>query len=182
MAIWNFPIWLIYNPQETDLQSMAVFSNSFSSQFHSCGRFLETNDSIVELYVKRPIPCDLLISEQLLEVHYENGTELANIEIQLVDDHLNVYLWWTNTIANQYSFSLQLFDAQGSKVAQFDDVIGGDALLHKSLDVAHLPEAEYAAKFVLYDFESHESQPGTIVDGETRFKRDVEVKRITISS
>ncbi len=181
MAIWNFPIWLIHNPQETDLQSMAVFAGSFSSRFHSCGRYLETDNSIVELYVKRLYPCDLLTSEQPLELHYENGTELANIEIQQVGDNLNVYLWWTNTIANQYSFSLQLFDSQGVKISQLDEVIGGDPLFHTSLEISDLPAGEYAAKLIVYDFETRESQSGMLVDGERRFQREVEVARIRIS-
>ena len=37
MANWNFPIWLLHNPQETDLASMPVFADGFAQRFHSCG-------------------------------------------------------------------------------------------------------------------------------------------------
>ncbi|MCY3782051.1 MAG: glycosyltransferase family 39 protein [Chloroflexi bacterium] len=180
MAIWNFPIWLIHNPQETDLQSMKAFADDFSNHFHSCGRFLETDNSIVDLYAKRSIPCELLVSRQPLEIHYENGTELANILLRPLNEDLNIYFWWTNTMASQYAFSLQLFDAQGDMIAQLDDVIGGDALYHKSLNVAELPQAEYAAKLILYDYETGRSQPGAVLDGERRFEREVEIAQIRI--
>ena len=180
MAIWNFPIWLIHNPQETDLQSMGAFAIDFRNRFHSCGRFLETDRSVVELYVKRYIPCKLLTSRQLLEIHYENGTELANVLLEPDGDVLDVYLWWTATAANRYAFSLQLFDAQGGMIAQLDDVIGGDALYHKSLDVAHVPQAEYVAKLILYDYETGRSQPGAVLDGERHFEREAEIAQIRI--
>lgn len=181
MAIWNFPIWVIHNPQETELQSMEVFSADFSSRFHSCGRYLDADNSIVNLYVKRSIPCELLVTEEPFEIRYENGAELANILLHPLDDDLNVYFWWTNTIANQYAFSLQLFDAQGNKSAQLDDVIGGDALYSKSLDIASVPAGKYVAKLILYDFETLESQPGVVVAGESAFSRDVEISQVQIS-
>ncbi len=182
MSIWNFPIWLIHNPQETNLQSMEVFATDFSNHFHSCGRFLETGNSIVDLYVKRSIPCNLLVSRQLLEIHYENGTELANILLRPLNDSLDVYFWWTNTIANQYAFSLQLLDAQGNKVAQLDDVIGGDALYQNSFGIGDLSVGEYTAMLIVYDFETLKSQPGIVLEDERQFDREVEVARLRIGA
>ena len=79
MAAWNFPIWRIHNPQETDLQSMAAFAIDFSNHFHSCGAFLETDESVIELAVKRDFPCELLTSRQHMAILYDNGSELANV-------------------------------------------------------------------------------------------------------
>ena len=180
MEIWNFPIWLIHNPQETDLHSMDAFTTDFLHHFHSCGRFLETDASIIDLYVKRHIPCELLTAPQPLEIAYENGTELANILLQRQADELSLFLWWTNTIANQYAFSLQLFDADGGMTAQLDDVIGGAAVTANSLDVAALPAGEYTAKLILYDYETLVSQPGAILAGQRHFEREVEVARLRL--
>ncbi len=180
MEIWNFPIWLIHNPQETDLQSMEAFAADFLNRFYSCGRFLETDKSIVDLFVQHHIPCELLTSPQPIEIHYDNGTELANILLERQGDDLNLALWWTNTIANQYAYSLQLFDASGNKVAQLDDVIGGAALSSRSLNIADLPAAEYTAKLILYDFESQVSQPGILVDVQRKFNREVEIARLRL--
>ena len=180
MEIWNFPIWLIHNPQETNLQSMRAFATDFLDRFHSCGRFLETEKSIVDLFVKRHIPCELLTSPQPIEIQYDNGAELANILLQRQADRLNVTLWWTNTIANQYAYSLQLFDAGGSKVAQLDDVIGGAALASSPFNISDLPAAEYTAKFILYDFESQVSQAGVLVEDQRKFDRELEVARLRL--
>lgn len=182
MAIWNFPLWLIHNPRETDLSAMTAFSNNFSNQFHSCGRFLETEESVVDLYVKRSMPCELLVSQKPVEIQYDGGTELANILLRNIESELRVYSWWTSTVANQYAFSLQLFDAGGVKVAQLDDVIGGDALYQQSLYVGALPPAEYVAKLIVYDFTTLQSQSGILKDSQMSFEREVEVARISIGS
>ncbi len=180
MAIGHFPIWLIHNPQQTDLQAMPVFATSFSPRFHSCGRYLETDNAIIDLYVENAIPCELLLAERLLSVRYDNGSELANILLQPAADELSVYTWWTRTLANQYAFSLQLFDSSGEKVAQLDDVIGGDALYAHSLNIADLPPGEYRAKLVLYDFTSQKSQPGVLVIDQQPFVREVDILGFSI--
>ena len=182
IAIWNFPLWVLHNPQETNMQSMGDFAVDFSRQFHSCGRYLETDTSIVDLYVKTAVPCSLVTSPQPLRIIYDNGTELANIVIQSRSGELNAYFWWTNTMANQYAFSLQLFDIQSQMAAQLDDVVGGDALVHKSLDTADLLAGEYSAKLILYDFESGVSQPGVLVADNRSFEREVTIANIHVSA
>ncbi len=180
MTAWNFPIWLVHNPQETDLRSMDVYANEFLRQFHACGRFLETDDSIVDLFVKRVIPCSLITAPAPLAIDYEAGAELANVMLEPGNGRLNVYFWWTNTIANRFAFSLQLFDEDGGRAAQLDDVIGGDALYHRSLEIADLPAGDYRAMLVVYDFESLESQSGTVVADKMQFDRELEIGRISI--
>ena len=180
MASWNFPIWLIHNPQQTDLSTMEVFTDSFATHFHSCGRYYESDNTVIDLYVKSSIPCELLLSQHPVELHYDNGTELANIFLQHDADDLNIYFWWTNTIANEYAFSSQLFDAQDDKVAQLDNVIGGDPISSHSFDISDLPPGEYTSKLIIYDFDSKDSQSVTIVAGEQRFERAVDVGRISI--
>ena len=115
MARWNFPLWLIYNPQETDLAAMPVFTDDFLTHFHSCGRYLETANTIIERYVKHAIPCQLLTAESPLSLSYDNGTELANILAQHNDSKLHISLWWTRTIANKYAISIQVFDCTRAK-------------------------------------------------------------------
>lgn len=180
MARWNFPLWLIYNPQETDLQAMPAFSVDFLTHFYSCGRYLETDNTIIELYVKQVIPCQLLTAETPLALAYDNGAELANILLQHEPGELRVSLWWTNTIANQYAISLQVFDGQNAKVAQLDDVVGGDPLQAYSLDLSDLAPGDYTVKLILYDFETGQGQAGTIVADEQPFERSVDVGRISI--
>lgn len=180
MAHWNFPIWLLHNPQETDLEALPAFRDVFAPQFHSCGRFLENKNSVIDLYVKRAFPCALLLAEQPLEIRYDNGTELAHVLLEPGSDELHVSLWWRHTNANAYAYSLQIIDAAGVKAAQLDDVIGGDALAGNKLDVSALPAGEYSARLIVYDFASGQSQGGLLVANETRFEREVEITRFLL--
>ena len=180
MAIWHFPIWLIHDPQQTDLQAMQAYTLSLTARFHSCGRYLETDNAIIDLYVENAIPCELLLAERPLSIRYDNGSELANILLQPTADELSVYTWWTRTLANQYAFSLQLFDSSGEKVAQLDEVVGGDALYSHSLNIADLPPDDYRAKLILYDFISHKSQPGVFVLDQQPFTREVDILGFSI--
>ena len=180
MERWNFPIWLIYNPQESDLQAMPVFTDAFLARFHSCGRYQETANTIIELYAKRAIPCQLLTAEAPRSLSYTNGTELANISARRDGSNLDVSLWWTNTIAGKYAISIQVFDAENAKAAQVDDVIGGDPLHGYSLNLSDLAPGDYTVKLILYDFETGQGQAGMITATGQAFERSVDVGRISI--
>ena len=180
MTRWNFPLWLIYNPQETDLQAMPVYTGDFLSHFHSCGRYLETANTIIELYVKQAIPCQLLTAEKKQAVSYDNGTDLANVWLEHESGELGISFWWTNTIVNQYAISVQVFDAQNEKVAQLDDVVGGDPVHSYRLDLSHLAPGDHAVHLILYDFETGRGQAGAIVADETPFERSLVVGRVSI--
>lgn len=180
MARWNFPLWVIYNPQETNLQSMPVFTDDFLTHFHSCGRYLDIANTVVELYLKQSIPCQLRTANNPQSLRYDNGTELANLLVQHETGRLDISLWWTNTFANRYAISIQVFDVQGIKVAQLDDVVGGDPLHGYRLDVSELAPGDYSIKLILYDFETGRGQAGTIIADDTRFERLVDVGRISI--
>lgn len=181
MARWNFPLWLIYNPEETDLQTMPVFTDDFLMRFHSCGRYLETANTVIELYIMQSLPCQLLTADSPQALSYDNGTELANILVEPKAGVLDISLWWTNTFANKYAISIQLFDDQDLKAAQLDEVVGGDPLRGYSLDLSALAPGDYMVKLILYDFETGSVQAGTIIADERPFKRAVDVGRISIS-
>lgn len=57
IASGNSAIWLIYNPQETDLQAMPVYTEWFTQHYKFCRRFLEDEDAIIDYYVRASIPC-----------------------------------------------------------------------------------------------------------------------------
>ncbi len=180
MARWNFPLWLIYNPQETDLQTMPVFTGDFLSHFHSCGRYLETANTIIELFIKQSIPCQLLTADNPRALSYDNGSELANVLVQHDAGELHIAFWWTKTIVNQYAISVQVFDAQNVKVAQLDDVVGGDPVHSYRLNLSALAPGDHTVNLILYDFETGRGQAGTIVADDTPFERSVAVGRVSI--
>ena len=173
-------IWVIHNPQQTDLQTMVVFTEWFMQHFQPCMRFLDKANSVVEYYLRSDVPCDLVTSESPLGIRYDNGTVLGNALVAQSPDELTVYVRWLQTLDEKYSFTLQVFDSQAEKVLQIDRVISGEPVDIVSLDISSLPAGEYSAKLIVYDFETNASQPGIVVESQQRFEREFEIARLTI--
>ena len=51
-------IWLINNPQETDLSQIPVFHNWLEPNYEFCRRYLDRADATIDLYLKPNIPCE----------------------------------------------------------------------------------------------------------------------------
>ncbi len=182
MPAWNFPIWLIYNPQQTDLLTMPVYTEDFSKHFQRCKRLLEEDNTVIDLYLKVTLPCELVLRENPLQIHYEHGSQLQNIAIEHTDDVLKVHFWWTDKIFNQYAFSLQIFDQQGNKQQQLDDVIGGGPTYSYLMDISTFTAGDYVVKLILYDFLTQESQSGNILAQQQRFDREVELLHFSVEA
>ena len=181
MASWRFPVWLIYDPRETDLGKIPAYADGFAKHYRSCGRYVEKPSSVIERYAPVDVSCALLTSADPLAIDYDNGAGLANIHIELDADTLQVYSWWSRTHFGKYTYSLQIFDKDGEKVApQTDNLIGDSGLYALGIDVSSLPKGEYAVRQIVYDTLSVKSQPGRIVGSQTQFQREVEVGRFTI--
>jgi len=174
-------IWLIYNPQQTNLQTMDAYTQWFSRYYKPCKRFLETDNTIVDYHIRVSIPCELIVPQSPLEVLYDNGTQLFNVFHEIDAGQVTFYLWWSNTVRHQYAYSIQIFDEQGGKVQQSDYAIGQELLASHDMDISMLDEGEYAAKFILYDFATQASQSGTVLGNQQRFEREIELARFTIS-
>ena len=176
MSTWRFPVWLVYNPQQTDLGSIPAYVNAFAQYYHSCGRYVEKPLSVIERYAPNDIPCALLTSPDPLAIQYDNGTELGNIVIELDSDVLHADTWWTRTDFGVNTYSLQIFDREGAPAAlQTDNLIGESGLYAFSLNISSLPAGEYVVKLIVYDTSSMKSQPGLVVGPQTHFQREVEV-------
>ncbi len=183
MDSWRIRAWLVYNPEQIDLESMSAFTVAFQNYYKSCGRYVEKNNSVIELYGPRDIPCEVMTAttSSAAHIHYDNGTELGNISVELDSDRLKVYLWWLQTQYGVYSYSLQIFDRDGAKVGpQIDVVITGSGFYSEIIDVSSLPVGEYSLKLIVYNAQSLERQPGIIVGPQHRFQGDVEVGRFKL--
>lgn len=181
MDAWRFPVWLVYNPEQTDLSEIPAYSDAFARHYQFCGRYIEKPLSVVERYAPVDVPCALLTAADPLAIQYDSDTELSNIVFELNDDMLNVYSWWTRTDFGVYKYALQIIDQGGTKMApQSDDIIGNVGFYLRSLDISSLPAGEFALKLIVYKHKTLKSQPGLVVGPQTRFQRDIEVGRFTI--
>ena len=183
MATWRFPVWLVYNPRETDLESIPAYADGFANYYRSCGRYVDKPLSVIERYAPVDVSCAQLtfggpmnIGAHPLTIDYDNGTGLANIKIEMDSDGLHVYTWWTRTEFGAYTYSLQVFDREGAQTGlQTDNLIGDSGFYALSLDVSSLPAGEYVVKLIVYDTVSLKSQPGLVVGEQARFQREVEI-------
>lgn len=180
IAANNSALWVIHNPQRTDFESTDVYQNWLTRRYKRCKRLLDKAESVIDVYVKQTIPCELVTDEAPRRLLYENGTQLANAEHGVSPNELVIYLWWRDTIDGVFSLSLQLFDAGANKVAQLDAVIAEDPIDIYSFDISALPAGEYSLQLIVYDFVSRRSQSGTILESQQRFERELEIARFEI--
>ena len=176
----NQGLWVVYNPQFTKPETMSIYTNWLAREFQPCRRFFENHRTVIQYFVKRPIPCDLFIGISPLQVQYDNGTHLENAVTQLEDEQVTSFLWWSEMIDGAYAVSLQIFDHLDNKRQQFDGVIGSDPIDAFPLDVTGLEPGRYSVKMILYDVESSKSQSGTVVATDGRFERAIEIASIFI--
>lgn len=174
-------VYAIHNPAQTDLNAMAVYRDWFLAHFKSCKRFVNQPNNVIELYLRRSIPCELLLAENSFGIRYDNGMALGNIVVESSPNALDVYFWWDEILPSEFSFSLQLFDQAANKALGEDGVIWREPLDAQRLDISALPPGEYTLKLIVYDFETGRSQPGLSVGADQRFAREVEIARFSVS-
>ncbi len=177
----NSIIWLVYDPQETDVQRIAVFNDWLVQHYKECSRDYDNFHIRSERKIRREFPCELVAEEAELSIRYDNGIRLANRLYNVTENELQVYLWWSDARGGDHAFSIQIFDADGVKVAQASDrVIRFDPLALRSVDISQLPPGTYSARLIVYHVDSKQSQPGTIVESQHAFPRELEIARFTI--
>lgn len=175
-------LWLLHNPQQTDLRTLETYRDWFSQVYRSCGNWLEKPRAVISFYLKPEIPCQLITAAQPVEIVYDNGTRLGNIRFAQKDEALRVYLWWRRSIDKQYSYSLQLFAGAGDKAAQVDSVIADDPLDISRFDLAGLPAGDYVLKLIVYDFDTLASQAGAVLADGRRFDRELALYAFTLGA
>lgn len=180
LADWEFPIWLVYNPAQTDFEAMDVYADTAQRYFQRCKRYVEMDDAAVDMVLAKGILCDLFAAEEPLAINYDGGNQLENIAIDVTADELRVSFLWAKIVQNEYAFSIQIFDGAEPTGLQHDDVISGTPVHNFALDIIALPAGDYIVNLIVYDFLTGESQAGIIVESEARFQRLVEVARFTI--
>ena len=175
-------LWLLHNPQQTDLPALDYYDDWFSLHYRSCGSWVEKPNAVISFYLKQEIPCQLITAAQPFALDYDNGMRLGNILLEQRDEALDVYLWWRRPIDKQYSYTLQLFNGAGEKAAQVDSVISDDPLDISRLDISGLPTGAYTLKLIVYDFETLASQTGAVLADGLRFDRELTLHSFTLGA
>lgn len=175
-----YGVYAIHNPAQTDLNALAVYSGWFLERYRSCKRYVDQPNNVIELYLQKQVPCELLLAEKPLAIYYDNGMALANVVVESSADALDVFFWWDEIQASEFSFSLQVFDQEANKVLNTDAVIWREPFDARSLDISALPAGDYTLQLIVYDYETGASQPGLVVNADQRFEREVEIARVSI--
>ena len=150
-------------------------------RFQYCARHFQDEHTVIDLYLKRDIPCQAVDESSAINARYEDDILLNNAYMELDGQALRVHLAWTIGAKDAYSFSLQFFAEDGRKALQFDHLIRGELLSDYTLDAAPLGEGKYSVQMIVYDYETRVSQSGTLVETGAAFERALELSRIEIS-
>ncbi len=179
----NSLVWLVYDPQQTELESMPNFNSWFAQEYHRCERAHNSFHISVERFLRRAYPCELVDAEAALSVRYDNGIHLANRLYSVAENELQVFLWWSDPRGGDHASSIQIFDSDGVKVAQdADRVIRYDPLAFRRIDISQLPPGLYSARLIVYHADSKQSQPGTVVQDQRSFNRELEIARFRVET
>ena len=161
--------WVIHNPAAVNLHSLAYFQNWFSQHYRSCGNWLEKPKATIAFYLQHAVPCQLITAEQPLVAAYDDGTLLGNALVEQSASDLKVFLWWHNSIHGPQYYTLQLTDSAGDKLAQASAPIYADPLDIHQLEIAKLPDGDYALSLNVLDAETGAVLPGRLLADGQRF-------------
>ena len=176
----NSAIVFVYDPQETDANTIDAYRSWLARIFNSCGRVADTEDTVIEHFLRTGFPCELATIDESLAVDYDNGMQLGNLLYEHDGSVLDLYPLWRRLPTESHSLSIQFFDAAGDKMLGQDFVIGSVPLAHHRIDISDLPSGEYSAKLIVYNFDTGISVPGAIFGAQTRFERELEIAPISV--
>ena len=173
-------IWLVNNPMQTNLQQLDIFVNWFSKQYRFCRRYLEQDDTTIDLYVVHGVPCDAAEINGDVAVEYDNGIRLHNFDLDISSGQATFYSAWTTELEHTFSFSIQIINNQGERVLQYDNVVERQPVSLHRVDVSSLVGGEYTVFLIVYDFDTGQTEGGTVQSTQGRFERQLEVTKIKI--
>lgn len=173
-------LWLVNDPIEFNAELAPAFQDWFTERFQFCGRYHEEERATVDAYVRSDIPCSAIGESSAFEIHFDSGVRLHNASYDVMESTLRFFLAWTDAASSEFAFSLQLFDEDGNKAVQYDNVIYAELLNAHEIDATSLRSGLYSVQLIVYDFESRVSQSGTVIGSGKRFDRALELARIKL--
>ena len=178
----NNLFWLIYSPQESDPSSQSQFATWLSQNLRLCQQIHRGEDLIVDYYIDRSYSCELVLTDDPLELRYDNGITLANLLAGFDGDQFSVDSWWQRGAIDGQAYTIQVFNEHGEKKLQVDRVIDSRPLSRARFDTSNLEPGDYFAKLIVYETESGASQSGVIQSAQQAFNRELEIARFRVES
>ena len=172
----NQIVHVLYNTRDTDLDRLN--DDVTFDEFNLCQREATADGAVIELYVSRGFSCELVTAGDPLQVRYDNGIRLENLEIQTDQDGMDFQFMWSGLPDEAHSVSIQVFDETGEKMLGQDSVIGHITLDRQRIDISSLPPGDYRVKLILYNFDTRINVGGTVIEDGARFERALEVAAI----
>ena len=177
---WRGLLLLAYDPSLIERPVLESHRAWIAAEFKSCGRVTDDEFSVLEYFVKPVFPCELVRPDDSVGVNYENDLELGHYVQERVGDKLDFYFAWRQLPTDLHAVSLQLFDEDNAKALGEDFVIGEVPLAHQRMDLSALAPGEYVLKMIVYNVETGASLPGRTAVSGRRFKRELELTRLTL--
>ena len=176
----NSTFVLVYDPNQTVETELESYRSWLSRDFKRCERILDSEDIVIDFFIRHDLPCDLEIDDNPFAIEYDNGIRLGTLVTLLRERRLDLHFLWSDLPDGSYAFSIQLFDAGGAKALGHDFVIADKPLAHQHIDLSALLPGDYVAKLIVYNYDTGTSVPGTVISSGTRFDRALEIGRITL--
>ncbi len=168
-----------YDPRHSDQRIVDEYAAWVSREFTACGALTKSSSAQVTLFLRSGFPCALATDADPLAVHFDNEAVLNNVILERQDSDLAIYFLWNHLPAENYSVSIQFFDAAGSKVHNQDFVLGDEPLAQHRVDLASLSPGIYHVKLILYNFETGASVSGEIISSGFRFDRELDISTLS---
>ncbi len=182
IATENSIFWLIYSPAESDPRSQSQFATWVVQKLRFCQQIRQGEDLIVDFYIDRAYPCELVATGDPLELRYDNGIILENLLTDFDGDQFSVDSWWHRDDIDGYAYTIQMFGEGGEKQLQIDQVIDSRPLSRATLDTGGLQPGDYVAKLIVYETGSGRSQGGTIPSAQQTVERELEIAHFRVQA
>ena len=176
----NNIVLVAHDPRHTEPSAARDFDEWVSRYFESCGILAESGSAVVKLYLRPDIPCVLAASSEPLGARYDNDIQLSNVVAAKHGTFLELYLLWSHLPEENYSISVQFFDADYKKVYNQDFIIGLEPIAYHRVDLTGLEPGDYQVKLIVYNFETSVSVPGELISSGTRFERELHLTELSV--
>ena len=171
---------LLYNPEQTGATGPIELREALAMDYQACPPVIHAPNLIAAYYPRRGFDCALLTSDDRFKVDYAADLQLANLLYNFAGGMLTVESWWTSLPKDAHGLSIQLFNAEGAKVAGGDQLLHHHSLARHRLDLSALEPGDYQLRLIVYHSESGKSVPGLVSASQSTFQRDLNIGSITV--